>query len=265
MKRLLLGLAVVLLVPLSLFAQDATTNTRTKKADQKKKSAFQKLNGEFQKAYSNLVSDFRKAKTDKKKNEIRKRIPKLNQEFAPKFLKAAEADPKSDVGFQCLSWVLQRQRSGKQFDRALDLIAKHHVTHKNIVRVTSGLLRSQSKKASKFLEAVMKKHPDKTVKGQISITLAAKLKRTAEMEGDLKLYAKAEKAYENAAAEYGSVRVPRSGTVAKASADALKDMRGPRALGKIAPEIEAEDLDGETFKLSEYRGKVVLIDFWGNW
>ena len=44
---------------------------------------------------------------------------------------------------------------------------------------------------------------------------------------------------------------------------------GPRVVGlnvgNEAPEIEAEDLDGETFKLSDYRGKVVMLDFWGNW
>jgi hypothetical protein len=36
-------------------------------------------------------------------------------------------------------------------------------------------------------------------------------------------------------------------------------------VGREAMEIEAEDLDGKTFKLSDYRGKVVLLDFWGNW
>jgi cytochrome oxidase Cu insertion factor (SCO1/SenC/PrrC family) len=41
----------------------------------------------------------------------------------------------------------------------------------------------------------------------------------------------------------------------------------PSALqvGRVAPEIEGEDIDGEKFKLSDYRGKVVLLDFWGNW
>ena len=37
------------------------------------------------------------------------------------------------------------------------------------------------------------------------------------------------------------------------------------AVGRKAMEIEGEDIDGEKFKLSDYRGKVVVIDFWGDW
>ena len=33
----------------------------------------------------------------------------------------------------------------------------------------------------------------------------------------------------------------------------------------LAPEIEGPDMDGKTFKLSDYRGKVVVLDFWGDW
>ena len=36
-------------------------------------------------------------------------------------------------------------------------------------------------------------------------------------------------------------------------------------LGMPAPEIEGNDLDGVAFKLSDYRGKVVVLDFWGDW
>jgi len=32
--------------------------------------------------------------------------------------------------------------------------------------------------------------------------------------------------------------------------------------GKRAPDIVGEDADGVQFKLSDYRGKVVLLDFW---
>jgi peroxiredoxin len=35
-------------------------------------------------------------------------------------------------------------------------------------------------------------------------------------------------------------------------------------VGKVAPDIEGEDQDGKRFKLSDYRGKVVLLDFWSH-
>ncbi|MEE2825359.1 MAG: hypothetical protein VYE64_01890 [Planctomycetota bacterium] len=37
------------------------------------------------------------------------------------------------------------------------------------------------------------------------------------------------------------------------------------AEGSLAPEIKGDDLDGNAFKLSDYRGKVVMLDFWGDW
>jgi thiol-disulfide isomerase/thioredoxin len=36
-------------------------------------------------------------------------------------------------------------------------------------------------------------------------------------------------------------------------------------VGQPAPEIEGEDTDGKAFKLSDYRGKVVVLDFWASW
>jgi len=50
----------------------------------------------------------------------------------------------------------------------------------------------------------------------------------------------------------------------KQNVNPIQPNAGPQ-IGQVAPEIVAEDLDGQTFKLSDYRGKVVLLDFWGNW
>ena len=36
-------------------------------------------------------------------------------------------------------------------------------------------------------------------------------------------------------------------------------------IGMLAPEIEGNDLDGAPFRLSDYRGKIVMLDFWGQW
>ena len=51
------------------------------------------------------------------------------------------------------------------------------------------------------------------------------------------------------------------GEDARAALFAMQNLR----VGKAAPEIEGEDIDGVKFKLSDYRGKVVLLDFWGHW
>ena len=41
----------------------------------------------------------------------------------------------------------------------------------------------------------------------------------------------------------------------------------PKALGigQVAPDITGGDVDGKAFKLSDYRGKIVVLDFWGDW
>jgi peroxiredoxin len=37
------------------------------------------------------------------------------------------------------------------------------------------------------------------------------------------------------------------------------------AKGQPAPDVQGTDLEGKYFKLSDYRGKVVLLDFWATW
>jgi len=36
-------------------------------------------------------------------------------------------------------------------------------------------------------------------------------------------------------------------------------------VGRVAPDFTTADVDGNAFRLSDYRGKVVVLDFWGFW
>src|SRR5262245_45090021 len=36
-------------------------------------------------------------------------------------------------------------------------------------------------------------------------------------------------------------------------------------IGKMAPDFELDTLDGKKVKLSDYRGKAVLLNFWATW
>jgi len=56
-------------------------------------------------------------------------------------------------------------------------------------------------------------------------------------------------------------------TDADLTAEAKQEIREIErfSIGAVAPEIVGVDTDGVSFKLSDYRGKVVLLDFWGFW
>jgi len=43
-----------------------------------------------------------------------------------------------------------------------------------------------------------------------------------------------------------------------------KSKPGPE-VGNPAPEIKGQDINGKKFKLSDYKGKVVVLAFWAHW
>lgn len=53
-------------------------------------------------------------------------------------------------------------------------------------------------------------------------------------------------------------------TLGQVAEDRLDDWHN-LAVGKPAPEIEGNDVRGNPLKLSDYRGKVVALVFWGSW
>lgn len=67
-------------------------------------------------------------------------------------------------------------------------------------------------------------------------------------------------------AEFADVRLdpddPRPiGLIAQGELSAIRDL----AIGRVAPEIRGADAEGAPFRLGDYRGKVVVLTFSGNW
>lgn len=54
-------------------------------------------------------------------------------------------------------------------------------------------------------------------------------------------------------------------TEAGAAIWAAKNQGTFRGVGSMAPDFPAVDTNGESFRLSDYRGQVVMLDFWGFW
>jgi RNA polymerase sigma factor (sigma-70 family) len=72
--------------------------------------------------------------------------------------------------------------------------------------------------------------------------------------------AAAVKNFERVITEFGQVR-QRGYRLADLATPELSELRRP-IIGKPAPEIDGADLDGQPMKLSDYRGKVVVLVFW---
>jgi cytochrome oxidase Cu insertion factor (SCO1/SenC/PrrC family) len=76
--------------------------------------------------------------------------------------------------------------------------------------------------------------------------------------------AEAEHLLERAMRDFDDVKLAGGETVAEKAGPELFGIRH-LSVGKVAPDIEGEDQDGVPFKLSDYRGKVVLLDFWSEY
>jgi peroxiredoxin len=93
--------------------------------------------------------------------------------------------------------------------------------------------------------------------------------RTAD---PIALSARREELLERIIGEFGDIPFAPKWAKVKSDGRTLADYAKPRleamrslAVGKVAPEIEGQDIDGKPMKLSDYRGKVVVLSFWRSW
>ena len=213
------------------------------------KKKFDDAMSDFQKVYS-------KAKTRKEKQDAMGSYPQAG-DFADEFQDFADAHPDSDEAVDALSWVASRSR-GTGAEKALDTLIERYADNPKIALAVSSLTYSRSEKAEKQLRSLLNSASDE-VGGMATYTLASMLMRRGEKPEE------AEQLMEKVIADYSDLTIgPRNYRIADRADGALFELRNLQ-IGMDVPEIEGDDLHGEPFKLSDYRGKVVFLDFWGHW
>ena len=109
---------------------------------------------------------------------------------------------------------------------------------------------------AQLLDKVATKNPHGAVKAQALVLRYRDTIEQAPLES-------AE--YRSARAALVRVRELVQGSAPRVAIDQLLAGRESMAEGSVAPEIEGLDLDGVAFKLTDYKGKIVLLSFWGHW
>ena len=255
---LALGCAAVLASSSVGFAQADSPEAAEKASDQAAK--IKALEKEFNEQMMAARKAYSAAETPEEALKIYRETLNID-DFAEQFLAVANEDPASDAGLEAAKWVVSRRETTPAAGPAAKMIAKHHADRDDLGLFCQSLVYSESDDAQTLMEYVGEKSPHRNVRGQATLALARNVMYRAR--GDEEQQAKAEKLFVRVVEQYGDL-TSRGRTLADSANGSLFEVRN-LAIGKVAPEVEGQDVDGVDFKLTDYRGKVVVIDFWGDW
>lgn len=256
------GTIVLLAAAVVARADDPKAKAPPQKEETPKTAAeqYQALVKEFTAARDDYMKAARDAKTPEERQKIfEEKYPKP-QDYAKKFMAIAEKYPHDPVAVDALVWVTGNAPNGPEAKVAIETLLKDHIKSDKLGPLCARLAYAPDGETA--LRKILAESPDKNVQGQACYGLAQALKRSAD-HGNEDAGKEAEKLFDQIVEKYASVKVGNRelGKIAKGELNEIRLL----SVGKVAPEIDGEDIDGKKFKLSDYRGKVVMIDFWGHW
>jgi hypothetical protein len=251
---------------------------------------------EFQTSQAKISQAYDNAKTNQERRELLNENNKQVKACARGALELAQKYPKDSAAVAALSWIicggLGWQGVGTEIEAAFDVLQKDYIASDKLERVCdfASVYDTVSTKPEPFLRAVLKSNPHRAIQGHACYGLVKILRSEAAWAKSLrepefakametginadvlrrlkasdpdKLLREVEELLERLIVKYSDVKYSGGslGEIAKATLFEMHYL----VVGKVAPEVEGEDLDGKRFKLSDYRGKVVVLDFWGHW
>jgi hypothetical protein len=227
------------------------------------------------------------------------RVYRRRSALAQKFVELAEKYPDDPIALDALiqavwqvntiPWPIELVGEDAARTKAFELLQRDHIRSDKLGPLCQRVGHGFCKEYETFLRTVLAKKPHRTVKATACLTLGHflnnRLQRLDSCAQQPKLanqfvglYGKEylvelqrrdrsavvqeiEAIFEQAVSSYGDVKLPGGESVAERAKTELFAIRNVR-VGNQAPDIEGEDQNETRFKLSDYRGKVVLLDFW---
>jgi hypothetical protein len=239
------------------------------------------------------------APSDEERMKLIGRVYKFRSALALKFVELAENNPKDPIALDALMqavwqvngtpWPIEIAGEEPARPKAFALLQRDYIQSDRLGPVCQRISYGFCKEYETFLRMVLEKNPHKGVQAMACLALGhflnnrlQRLELIKERPDLAKEFAglfdkdyledlqrqvgpkaakEAESFLERAVDKFGDVKIPDDGVVGDKAKAELFEMRH-LCVGKEAPDIEGVDQDGHKFKISDYRGKVVLLDFW---
>ena len=268
-------------------------NATTEKATAENTNAAAEMVAQYSVAFEEFIAEIRKAKNQAERAEAMKANP--NAEFGAKFRELASENPDSEIEATALAWLASNSDQAEEKVSALATLMENYSDSPAMKDATVAILRSgkPSQAAEDNLRKIIENSPHREARGAAVYHLVMYLDRYKSYRENIDRIASDPRAvtqfgeegieylrnlkvddaemeglYETIVKDYADVAIAipgRDATIIGDSAkNALFEIRN-LSMGCVAPEIEGADLDGKEFALSDYRGKVVMLDFWGDW
>jgi thiol-disulfide isomerase/thioredoxin len=237
---------------------------------------------EWESALRDYQSRIAASSTDEERKKIGASFPRPI--FQDRFMELARKYPKDPATIDSLVWVLVNPWYGphaeKNYDEAIEILTRDFLQDQKLADACAVLGPSFNATVSAWglhagaeglLRAALEKSPSHRVRGIACFSLAWYLRdhsgwRTGGMlqkKADT-MSAESVRRFEQVIEQFADVKGGGPYTLGRLAEAALFEMRN-LVVGKFAPEITGLDLEGAPLKLSDYRGKVVVLNFWASW
>src|SRR5205807_2040324 len=127
--------------------------------------------------------------------------------------------------------------------------------------------------AEQFIRDVLEKNPDRATRARAaqalldvadeSVEFAKRLKEDKELRQQVEL--RRGKEFAQKAIDKGEKAHADQRELGKLIADKYRDIIPDLSVGQKAPEVVSQDVNGKSVKLSDLKGKVVVLDIWATW
>jgi len=216
----------------------------------------------------------------------RKNYPRPSEVF-PRLLALAEKQPKDAAAVDALLWIVEQSTQGDDQNRAFGIMRRDHLADEKIV---AAFYRADDE----FLRIALEQSPLRNVRGHACYALGenrirslreVKRFRRENPEWRKRMWLKgtghgflvttdveqvtkeADQWFERTCREFSDVPIEgrRNGSAlgvfARGYLHEIRDL----AIGKPAPDLKCAALDGNPVRLSELKGRVVVVDVWATW
>lgn len=223
------------------------------------RSEYEELTKEFQEAQQAYFKAYAELQTEEQREAfLADEARNPSNRFAPRFRALAERAGEDAVAASAMLWLLRSTLDAQTQQELVDRLLAGFLHAPEIAELARFLELAERtlgrKPAVAALRTIRKRSEDP--QGRLAATLTL---------GIVQLGGKSPTVQSEGRSLLLEVLSAAPGTPSAARARGeLFEFENLR-IGMIAPDIEGLDSAGKPFKLSDYRGQVVVIDFWGFW